>query len=102
MADVFPIMSPQIAQCFLLVSRGHPKKVENRIGNENISKISSTSFSKLYRELFTGLAQIIMVELLMVINLDEIIRLWMNEFDVVLFPISIQKIKAVLFCFFTR
>lgn len=63
--------------------------MEKRTGNENMSKISSSSFSKMYRELLIGLAQIVMVELFRVINLDEIIRLWMNEFDVVFFPVSI-------------
>ena len=49
------------------MSREYSNIMEGRRGNKNISKICSSSFSRIYRELFTGFAGIIM-ELFMVIN----------------------------------
>lgn len=66
-----PMCSPSYHQNFaqgLLVSRGCSNRVDGGRGNQNISQICSSSFSKIYKELCTGLEQIIMVELFIVIS----------------------------------
>lgn len=58
--------SPELSTGFL-VARGCSDIIEGREGDRNFHNCCS-SFSEIYRELFIGLARIIMVELFMVIN----------------------------------